>query len=369
MAVPTVADRVRDLLSRSGLSQQEFATRVGLDNPKLSKSLTGVRRFSSLDLARIADLASVTVDWLLTGEETELGLAARGAKGTNAADAIAEARRLVGIRADLTFLGFSQGFRPLPIVDGERGYLAQGERLAARASERLDGVGADVWSDDLATVVEKAFGIDVAVSELGARFDGVAACTAEARLMVVGRSGVPWRQRFTLAHELAHMLLSDDQGVHLDEDVLDASHQRLPSERRANAFAAALLMPEHALRRTVGSDGLEEAGFATLACDLRVSPSALASRLESLRLLDAGRRDRYRRHSAMSAARLAGREAQLALDVARAGQPRPPGLLARDAYRAYLQGATTLRVYAQVIGADPDTLSEALEKEQEPGLP
>lgn len=62
-------DRVRHLIGASGLSQGQFAEAVGLDAPKLSKSLSGVRRFSSLDLARIAEHAGRTVDWLLTGEE------------------------------------------------------------------------------------------------------------------------------------------------------------------------------------------------------------------------------------------------------------------------------------------------------------
>ena len=56
-------------------------------------------------------------------------------------------------------------------------------------------------------------------------------------------------------------------------------------------------------------------------------------------------------------------------DVARAGQSRPPGRLARDAYQAYLDGAATLRPYAEIIGADADALADALENEQEPGLP
>ena len=368
--MPTVADRVRELVGRSGLSQQEFATRIGLDNPKLSKSLSGVRRFSSLDLARIADLGTVTVDWLLTGEETELGVAARGVAGTTASAAVAEARRLANIRSDLAYLGYPQQFRLVAATDGGRGYVAQGERWAAFAQDRLLAARADVADPDLATVVERAFGVDVAVSELGIGFDGVAVRGPQVNLIVVGRSAVPWRQRFTIAHELGHLLLGDDQGVHLDEDVLNASHQKLPSERRANAFAAAFLMPQQRLREAVGSMGLDERGFAALTCDLRVSPNTLAYRLEGLRLVDAGRRDRFRRHSAMSAARLAGREADLAADVARAGAARPPGLLAHDAYQAYLAGATTLRLYAQVLGADPDVLADALENaEREQPLP
>ena len=116
----------------------------------------------------------------------------------------------------------------------------------------------------------------------------------DAKLIVLGTSQVPARQRFTLAHELGHLLVGDDQGVHLDRDIYDKAQAKEPSEMRANGFAAAFLMPEDVLREAVGSDGLTEAGFATLACDLKVTPSALAFRLRDLRLIDSGTCDRYK---------------------------------------------------------------------------
>lgn len=61
----TVIDRVRKVMGAASLSQAAFAERVGLSPDKLSKSLSGVRRFSSLDLARIAEVTDTTVDYLL----------------------------------------------------------------------------------------------------------------------------------------------------------------------------------------------------------------------------------------------------------------------------------------------------------------
>jgi transcriptional regulator with XRE-family HTH domain len=63
-----------DLIAASGLTQRDYAERIGLDATKLSKSLTGGRRFTSLELARISELANFTVDWLITGAEPEPGL-------------------------------------------------------------------------------------------------------------------------------------------------------------------------------------------------------------------------------------------------------------------------------------------------------
>jgi AcrR family transcriptional regulator/plasmid maintenance system antidote protein VapI len=64
-----VRGRAREAIRRSGLSQRQFATRLGIDPSKLSKSLTGTRRFTALELAGIADETGVTVNWLLNGKD------------------------------------------------------------------------------------------------------------------------------------------------------------------------------------------------------------------------------------------------------------------------------------------------------------
>jgi len=130
--MPSTSDRVRNLIRESGLTQHDFALKIGLDDSKLSKALGGSRRFSSLDLARIADLCKVTVDWLVTGDEPPLALAAR-TTGGSAGTAIHEARRLSRMRSDMSDLGFPQPWRPPDINLGTGGWAYQGDRLAEAA--------------------------------------------------------------------------------------------------------------------------------------------------------------------------------------------------------------------------------------------
>lgn len=68
--------RVRTCVAHSGLAQREFARRIGLDETKLSKALTGTRRFSPEELIRIAQVAGVTVNWLVSGSDDADGPAA-----------------------------------------------------------------------------------------------------------------------------------------------------------------------------------------------------------------------------------------------------------------------------------------------------
>jgi Zn-dependent peptidase ImmA (M78 family) len=355
--MPTTADRVRELITASGLTHRAFAERIGLDATKLSKSLSGSRRFSSLDLAEVSEQCGVTVDWLITGAEPELAVAARSTGGT-AALALQEAQRLTTMRSDMAFLGFGQPWHELDLSalhDGD----AEERARAARA--RIEDAGRSVAEPELADVVEAVFGVDVTVCELGPGFDGLSVSSEESKLILVGTSQTPTRQRFTIAHELGHLLNGDDQQVHVDTNVYDAKYRLDESERLANAFAAALLMPSVRLREAVGTQGIDEEAFARLADELMVSPSSLALRLKSLRLIDSGVCDRFRKLSSARAATLAGHGDVYARLVTQASRPRPPGLLCRDAYQAYESGEATLRPYASLLGIDVDSLRESLE--------
>ena len=356
-----VVDRVRELIASSGSSQGDFARAVGLDDPKLSKSLGGTRRFSSLDLAKIADANDVTVDWLLTGEQKALALAARSTGGS-AREAVLVAEELADLRESATRLGYPQPWSPpeSPALGGLR-WVDQGEAIAEAALRHVRSQGGDPLVGDLPALVETAFGADVAVRDLGAGFDGLAVSSGEVKLILLSVSMVPARQRFTLAHELGHLLAGDDQEVHLDPDVHDRSKRKDPSEMRANAFAAAFLMPEESLAEAVGTGPLDAVAFAGLVHTYGVSPSALAWRLFGLRLIDAGTREEHQVMSTARAADLGGWGAGFAMAMASSSTPRVPGLLSRDLYAAYASGATTLRPYARLMGVSTRDLRRSLE--------
>lgn len=61
--------RVRGLIQAMPGAQRDFAAGIGLDETKLSKALSGARRFSAGELVRIAEYSGVTVNWLLNGSD------------------------------------------------------------------------------------------------------------------------------------------------------------------------------------------------------------------------------------------------------------------------------------------------------------
>lgn len=98
----------------------------------------------------------------------------------------------------------------------------------------------------------------------------------------------PNRQRFTLAHELAHVLLHSAElkkAVHVDKGSLRRDRVSATGtdmlEIAANAFAAELLMPEELLSAALGEklDLEDPQVLEKLANKFRVSVTALQHRL------------------------------------------------------------------------------------------
>lgn len=104
----------------------------------------------------------------------------------------------------------------------------------------------------------------------------------------------PNRQRFTIAHEIGHMLLHKGEEVHVDRTYRvnlrdDLSSQAVSrDEIQANAFAAALLMPEEMLIEDLRGQDIDfenEDQLRVLAAKYGVSFQALNLRLANLGLL------------------------------------------------------------------------------------
>jgi len=99
------------------------------------------------------------------------------------------------------------------------------------------------------------------------------------------------RQRFTIAHEIGHFVLhKSEKKFFVDEASHFFRESHSPAEaaleREANAFAAALLMPEAAVRELAGDyvDIHDEAAIRRLAREFAVSPQALMIRVSNLQL-------------------------------------------------------------------------------------
>lgn len=146
----------------------------------------------------------------------------------------------------------------------------------------------------LVDVIARALGVELRYQPLEAHVSGVLVRRGGSVVIGVNSRHHPNRQRFTIAHELGHHLLHPDAPtvfvdgafVHFRGDDITA-----PSDAReleANAFAAALLMPEPHIRRDLRGqyiDAFDEAAVRGLAGRYGVSQQALTIRLMRLGLI------------------------------------------------------------------------------------
>jgi Zn-dependent peptidase ImmA (M78 family) len=99
------------------------------------------------------------------------------------------------------------------------------------------------------------------------------------------------RQRFTIAHEIGHLLLHTDENLHVDKNFPIGLRNEISgksvdeNEIEANQFAAALLMPlkliEIDIEPFIGKDDVLFV-IHKLAAKYRVSEQAMSIRLSSL---------------------------------------------------------------------------------------
>lgn len=91
------------------------------------------------------------------------------------------------------------------------------------------------------------------------------------------------RQRFTLAHELAHCCLDTDSLKKRHIELRDAETSNEPKERRANTFAGELLIPQKSLE-SIYPRLIMTPTLTDLANIYKVSRNVMAARLDYLEM-------------------------------------------------------------------------------------
>lgn len=164
---------------------------------------------------------------------------------------------------------------------------AEDDAMAFLAKVQSPDSGADVVDP---VALAKSLSISVYDADLPEGVSGILRKRPKARPEIyVQRSDHPRRKRFTVAHELGHMVKRQKDENYFDDDIATvdkrddlATKGVDPGEMYANAFAAALLMPRGVMEVMVDND------FSArhMAAVLSVSLAAVSNRLKNLGLED-----------------------------------------------------------------------------------
>ena len=256
--------RVRDAIgaAEKPLSQSEIAKKIGLGTDALSRSLNGQRKFSAIELSKLANLLGVSLPWLVTGlaDDSALG----GSRTKSSRDLIAET------------VAFPAGaYREVNLTTSALRRIdaalcpAEAARLVAARLRECNG---RPFAEDIPAAIENAFGIGVFVLAEGPAFDARAIDTGDLAYIVVRSTGAWYQANTVLLRELG-ALLADKRNL---IGIRQASRDHWTEE-----FASALLMPEASLREMdwARQTPSELAGYLWRA---GVSAKSLIRRLEAL---------------------------------------------------------------------------------------
>ncbi len=137
--------------------------------------------------------------------------------------------------------------------------------------------------------IAEQYGLDIRVAPFEGDLSGALVRTDSETYIGVNSFHHPNRQRFTVAHELAHFFLHKGMRLHIDKNIWvnwrdDESSKAVNWEEiQANRFAAELLMPTAFLMRDLNKLGrVDDNLVQLLARKYKVSSQAMDIRLNSL---------------------------------------------------------------------------------------
>jgi len=136
--------------------------------------------------------------------------------------------------------------------------------------------------------LSKKLGVNTESDDLATDIAGIFVIKSDTPFIRYNKSDNSQRQRFTIAHELGHLLLhSKTTPLFIDKTQkimyrnVESSTGELHMEREANAFAAAILMPENLVKEELNEIKKGDI-ISQLARKFNVSPQAMSFRLSNL---------------------------------------------------------------------------------------
>lgn len=166
--------------------------------------------------------------------------------------------------------------------------------LEKRAAEVLQKTGMLTVPIPIHLVAQR-LGLLLEAVSLGDEVSGVLVVEGDHGVIGYNASHSQTRQRFTIAHEIAHYVLHRTEGaLFIDDRTFAAFRDQRSSfgadkhERQANAFAAALLMPTNLVLREIEHRRFElsdDESLSDLARAFQVSVQAMVYRLANIGVL------------------------------------------------------------------------------------
>lgn len=252
-----IGKKIRQLRETRGMTQEKVEKRLNLPQKALTRIESGERLPSTVELVQLAEVFHISAgDFFKETIDDPCVALFRAAPGLEKNEAVQEEvnsymhlckegaflEKLLDLppRQELTF---SSSKAPTTSVEA----IKQGERTAKEERRRL-GIG-NMAIGNIEELINLQ-GIWCAATCLPSEISGLFLYhTSIGRVILINDMHTSARKRFSFAHEYAHALFDTHQVVHIS---ITTNAAELV-EKRANAFAAAFLMPEEGIAETMRS--------------------------------------------------------------------------------------------------------------------
>ncbi|MFV7710391.1 helix-turn-helix domain-containing protein [Shewanella algae] len=240
-----IGERIKRARAAAGLSMQALGEQVGISANMVKKYEHNQSMPSSGVLLKLAAALSVRTEYFFRSNEVALGAVEYRKKASTSvkllkkieSDVIDQAERWLALKnvwPNFPITSFK--YRPeSPIVNS----LDEVEQVANKVRNDWD-LGMNPLPDLIELLESKGVLVIISNVPQADKFDGLQAKIAGQPIVVVSSHWPGCRQRFTLAHELGHLVLSD---------LLDNS---LNEEMACNRFASAFLLPAVGIYQHLG---------------------------------------------------------------------------------------------------------------------
>ncbi len=284
-----VAKRIKEARERCGMSQQQLADLMGWKSHSSIVAIeSGNQEVKTWELLKFATILKVAPQALYSEEAPLLTMPILWRnKAIDPDIAKSEEAAVIQHCEDYRLLRRlvieSLPLKSLPTqeCDIESGIIdSSWANMLAQQVYREFNLG-DYPAYLLAKRLEEDYG--VLIMQMPLDNGSAACCRADwGAAIVLNAKEVPWRQMFNLAHELFHLITWN---VKLVEQI--SAHESLfkKNEKLADAFAAALLMPQQMVDIDIGGRKLSYSFVVALARKYKVSTAAMLWRLCYLRII------------------------------------------------------------------------------------
>ncbi len=356
----TIGRRLQRARIAAGLSQAEVAVALGVPRSAVSLIEAGRRSVSSVELAKLARLYGKPASaFLFEPEEGEVLQYFRAEAPVAEPDraVVDEAVEWCRYYAMLEESIYGEQRFDLPTYPVPRGLaIEQGAYLAEQERRRL-GLGdapipsmIDLLEHEGVKVLLRRFPPESSVSGCFFFSPDVGPC------VLINTAEKSSRQRFTAAHEYAHFLVDREERR---GEICDTQRRREPFEMRANAFAAAFLLPATGVESSLEDLGaqrlrVEPEHAVHLMYHFGVSYEAVLWRLLNLGWISRDQRDQLAGISPIGLARALGYSGEPG-----EGEPEPDRwrTIAIEAWR---EGEISLGKLSELLGVPKGELRTVL---------